>query len=36
METGKVPDEESVLKMKEALSGISDPRRQWGYPAAQR
>ena len=31
METGKVPDEESVLKMKEALGGISDPRRQWGY-----
>ena len=31
METGKVPDEESVLRMKEALGGISDPRRQWGY-----
>jgi len=31
VEAGKVPDEESVLKMKEALGGISDPRRQWGY-----
>jgi len=28
VETGKVPDEESVLKMKEALGGISDPRQQ--------
>ena len=28
METGKVPDKESALKMKEALGGISDPRQQ--------
>ena len=31
MEAGKVLDEESVLKMKEALGGISDPLRQCGY-----
>jgi len=30
VETGKAPDEGSALKMKEALGGISDPRRQWG------
>jgi len=28
VETGKVPDKESALKMKEALGGISDPRQQ--------
>jgi len=31
VEAGKVLDEESVLKMKEALGGISDPLRQCRY-----
>ena len=31
MESGKALDEESVLRMKEDLGGISDPRRQWGH-----